>query len=268
MGTDGLCPSPEGLWAKLRGGTKQVVLALVDSVSGLVFPPVVVAGEESTGAWEKLFLRAQEAGLKLEEVRGVASDGAKGLKGYLALGLWWVNHQRCVLHLWGNLSGELAARVQEATKGLVGEVAKRVRQQVRQQWVALVRGVWDAPTLPEAQEVLAKLAAQPGGKGLARAIAEHLEAALVHRLAGNQGLMRVSPEWCWRDFRLRLGHGRNQGSTERLERAALVWGIYRNFTPAQWRSERKRHYRRAGLSPLAMAGVPPGEVSYLEALEV
>lgn len=253
MGTD-------GLWARLRGGTKQVVLALVDSVSGLVFPPVVVAGEESTKAWEQLFLRAQEAGLDLNELRGVASDGAKGLIGYLNRTLVWVNHQRCVFHLWRNLASELA----KATAA----VAERGRKQVRKELVALLRRVWDAASGPAAQEALARLAAHPQGKGLAGAIADHLEAALVHRLAFNAGLMRVSPEWCWRDFRLRLSHGRNHGSTERLERAALVWAIYHNFTPAQWRSERKRKYRRAGRSPLAMAGVPPGAVSYLDGLEV
>jgi hypothetical protein len=261
MGTD-------GLWARMRGRGKKVVLCLVDSVSGLVFPPVVVDGEESSESWEKLFMRAKEAGLKLEELRGVASDGAKGLKGYLELGLWWVNHQRCVLHLWLSLSGELAARVKEGAKGLVGEAAKRIRRQVRKKWVELVRGVLDAPSEQEAQEALARLGAQPLGKGLAQAIAEHLKAALVHLLAFNGGLMRVSPEWCWRDFRLRLSRGRNHGSSERLERAALVWAIYRNFTPAQWRSEKKRKYRYPGRSPLEVAGVPPGEVSYLDALGV
>src|SRR4051812_2105621 len=34
----------DGLWARLRGGTKRVVLVLVDNATGLVWPPVVVAG--------------------------------------------------------------------------------------------------------------------------------------------------------------------------------------------------------------------------------
>ncbi len=76
------------------------------------------------------------------------------------------------------------------------------------------------------------------------------------------------PEWCWRDFRLRLSQGRNHGPPARLERAALLWAVYRNFTPAQERSECKRHYRHPGQSPLAVAGVPPDEVSYLDALAV
>jgi len=81
-------------------------------------------------------------------------------------------------------------------------------------------------------------------------------------------LQRVTPEWYWRDFRLRLSRGRNHGSEPRLERAALVWAIYHNFEPAQWRSERKRHYRYPGQSPLEVAGAPPGQVTYLDALGV
>ncbi len=50
--------------------------------------------------------------------------------------------------------------------------------------------------------------------------------------------------------------------------AALLWATYRNVTPAQARYERKRHYRHPGLSPLAVAGFPPGPISYLDALEV
>src|SRR5439155_4356965 len=105
--------------------------------------------------------------------------------------------------------------------------------------VALVRAVLDARDEATAQLALAKLTADPRGAGLAEALTEHLEAALAYLKAYNRGLLRVSPEWCWRDFRLRLSRGRNHGSGPRLERAALVRAIYRNFTPQQERSERK-----------------------------
>lgn len=258
----------DGLWARLRGGSERVVLALVDNVSGLVWPPVVVAGEASATAWAHLFRQAQQAGLALDALRGVTSDGARGLLGCLDRLLWWVNHQRCVFHLWRNLAGELAARVSEATRGLAGEAATAAQVETRRELVTLVRAVLDASTEAEALAALARLAAHRLGVGLAARITEHLDALLVYRLGYNHGLVRVAPEWVWRDFRLRLSHGRNHGSAGRLERAALVWGIYRNFTPAQWRSERKRSYRRPGLSPLAMAGVPPGEISYLDALGI
>ena len=258
----------DGLWAKLRGGTKRVVLLLVDSATGLVWPPVVVAGEETAAAWERLFQRAVLAGLQLETLCGVASDGARGLGAYLHQSLEWVNHQRCVFHLWRTLAAELAQQAQAASCDLVGTAAVAARRQVRKELRALVRAVLNAPSEAVAQGALTALAADPRGHGLAVLLAEHLEAALVHLKRDNRGLLRVSPEWCWRDFRLRLSHGRNHGSERRLERAALVWAVYRNFTPHQERSERKRRYRHPGLSPLVVAGVPPGTSSYLDALSV
>jgi transposase-like protein len=256
----------DGLWARLRGTTRKVVLLVADRASGLIWPPVVAAGEEAAAEWRQLFERAQEAGLVLDGVRGVASDGAPGLLSYLAHSLSWVSHQRCVFHLWRNLVGDLAVSATEAAAGLVGPVAQRARQEARRELVQLMRAVLDAPTHLAAQRAFARLDAHPRGKRLARLLDEHLDAALVHLLDYNHGLGRASPEWHWRDFRMRLGHGRNQRSEERLERAALLFAIYHNFEPAQDRSERTRHYRHPGLCPLAVAGVPPNAISYLDAL--
>jgi transposase-like protein len=256
----------DGLWARLRGTTRKVVLLVADRASGLIWPPVVAAGEEAAAEWQRLFERAQEAGLVLAAVRGVTSDGATGLLSYLARSVDWVSHQRCVFHRWRNLASDLTACAAEAAVGLVGVAAQRARQEARRDLVALMRAVLDAPTHLEAQRAFERLAAHPLGKGLARLLDEHLDAALVHLLDYNHGLGRASPEWHWRDFRLRLGHGRNQRSEERLERAALLFAIYHNFEPAQDRSEHTRHYRHPGLCPLAVAGVPPNGISYLDAL--
>jgi hypothetical protein len=258
----------DGLWARLRGGARRVVLLLTDSVSGVVWPPVVATGEEAAYQWQRLFGRARAAGLDRDEVWGVTSDGASGLSAYLRRHWSWVNHQRCVWHLWRGLGGALAAQAAAAASAVRGRAAERVRQQTRRDLVALVRAVFDAASEAAAWEAHARLAAHPRGRGLAATLREHVAVALVHRRKYQAGLGRVSPEWCWRDFRLRLGHGRNAGSAGRLERMALVWAIYRNVTPAQERSERKRKYRYPGLCPLAVAGVPPGEVSYLDALAV
>jgi transposase-like protein len=258
----------DGLWARLRGGARRVVLLLTDSVSGVVWPPVVVAGEEATRPWQRLFVRARAAGLHQEDVWGVTSDGASGLSAYLRQHWSWVNHQRCVWHLWRGLGGELAAQAAAAASEGAGRAAAQLRRQTRAELAALLRAVFDAASEAAAWEAHVQLAAHPRGRGLAAALREHVAAALVHRRKYQAGLTRVGPEWCWRDFRLRLGHGRNAGSAGRLERTALVWAIYRNFTPAQERSERKRKYRHPGQCPLAVAGVPPGEVSYLDALAV
>lgn len=261
MGTD-------GLWARLRGSGRAVVLLLVDHASGLLFPPVVAASEASAAAWQRLFSRASRAGLDVEALRGITSDGARGLGSYLTQTLEWVNHQRCVWHLWRTLGGEMAVHAQAATADLSGAAAQVMRQSIRRELSALIRAVLDAPSRPAARAALAILRAHAHGAQLATLLDGHLESALVHLRRYNHGLCRIGPEWCWRDFRLRLSHGRNHGSTRRLARAALLWAIYRNFTPAQERSERKRTYRRSGKSPLEMAGVPPNEVCYLDALGV
>ncbi len=173
-----------------------------------------------------------------------------------------------MFHLWRNLGGERAARSAEAAQGLAKRAAQTAQRQARRALVALVPAVLDAADEAAARAALGPLAGHRLGAGLAAALRPHLAAAHVCHRPYTRQLVRVSPEWCWRDFRLGLGHGRNHGAVARLERAALRWAIYTNFTPAQKRRERKRTYRSAGLCPLARAGVPPGAVSYLDALAV
>jgi hypothetical protein len=258
----------DGLWAKLRGKAKRVVLLVVDSVSGLVYPPLVAQGEEAAQPWQQLFERARQAGLDLAALRGVTSDGAQGVISYLRRGLAWVQHQRCVWHLWRNLGEELSQAASQAAHGLSGEAAEQARKQLRAELGGLIHQIIDAQCYDQAETALATLLGHPLGATIGRLLNEQLDRVLVHLLGYYRGLLRVTPEWYWRDFRLRLSRGRNHRSDQRLERAALVWAIYRNFEPAQWRSERKRHYRHPGQSALQVAGVPPGKVSYLDALGV
>lgn len=239
----------DGLWSRLRGRAERVVLMLTDTVTGMVWPPIVARTEEML-SWRELFLRALRAGLNREHIDGVTSDGALGLKAFLQRYLPHVHQQRCIWHLWRNLGSSFA----------------RLEKPVREELAGMVRQVLDASSYAAAEAALARLAAHPQGSGLARRVREVLDEALMHLLPSHQGLSRIGPEHLWRDFRLRLSHGRNHGSEERLERAALIWAIYHNFTPAQWRCERKRVYKHPGLSPLEVAGSPPGEISYLDAL--
>lgn len=256
----------DGLWAKLQGGTKRVVLVLVDSVSGLIYPPVVVEGEEDEKPWRRLFGRARRAGLS--RLRGVTSDGASGLVGLLGRGLYYVNHQRCVFHIWRNLGGELARAVAEGTKDIATDVAREARKALRQELTGLVHQVLDTSSEVEAERALLVLKAHHLGVRLAELIEENLDAALVHLSRYNQGLVRAGPEWLWRDFRQRVSRGRNHASAERLQRAALVWAVYANFTPAQSRKEKKRKYKRPGKTSLELAGMPPGSLTYLDALMI
>jgi hypothetical protein len=258
----------DGLWARLKGKSKRVVLLLVDSVSGIVWPPTVARGEESEEPWQRLFQRAAQAGLNLENLRGVTSDGATGVAALLHRTLYWMTQQRCVWHMWRSLGGELARAATRAAEGLVAEAAAQAKEQARKELVALVHGVLDASTYEQAEAALATLQGHPLGEKIAQLLDGQLDHLMLHLGKYYRGLQRVTPEWYWRDFRLRLSHGRNHRSEQRLERAALLWAIYHNFTPAQRRSERKRHYRHPGLSALEVAGAPPGKLSYLDALGV
>jgi transposase-like protein len=261
MGTD-------GLWVRLRGGGKRVLLTLVDSVTGLIWGMVVVAGEETAASWQKLFERAKEMGLLVEQMSGLTSDGAQGLLSYLREALPWVHHQRCVWHVWRNLGGDLATTVARATKGLAEDLAKTTAETIRRELTVLLHAVIDASGYEQAEQALAQLKAHPLGGPLAKKVNEQFDRLLYPLLACHQGLVRIAPEWLWRDFRLRLSRGRNHGSEDRFERAGLLWAIYHDFTPAQRRRERKRHYKHPGQSPLEVAGGAPGEISYLDALSV
>lgn len=241
----------DGLWARLRGKAKRVVLLAADCVSGLVYAPTVVEGEEGSAAWAKLFEQAGAAGLELEQLVGVVSDGAAGLGAYLREQLPWPHHQRCLWHYWRSSLRPALARVTEAA---------------REEVTGLVVRLMQASRYEAAEAALAALAGHAEGKELAALVADQFDQLFVHLLSPFGALTPASPEWLWRDYRLRLGRGRNHASEERLAGAVLVWSIYHNFTPAQRRSEKKRTYRHPGLSPLEVAGLSPGNLSYLDAL--
>jgi hypothetical protein len=258
----------DGLWVRLRGGTVRVLLMLRDSVTGLLWPPVVAAGEEAAAAWEMLFARACQAGLVLEDLRAVVSDGAQGLLSYLRHSLPHIYQQRCIFHTWRNLGGEVARQVAQAAEGLMGEEADHVRERVREELTALLHQVLDALSFEKAEEGLAQLKAHPQGMGLWQVLNNRFIELLTHLMEECREVGRVAPEWVWRDFRLRLSRGRNHGYEQRVGRAGLLFTIYRNFTPAQMRRERTRHYRHPGQSALQVAGMTLEGCSYLDALEV
>jgi hypothetical protein len=79
-------------------------------------------------AWEKLFARAAKAGLDLQQMRGLTSDGAQELLGYLREQLVWVEQQRCVWHVWRQLGRTLTQVVSQATATLDGPAAEQARK--------------------------------------------------------------------------------------------------------------------------------------------
>ena len=173
----------DGLWARLKGKAQRVELLVADSVSGLLYPPVVARGEEREGPWQRLFERAQRAGLDLEALRGVTSDGARGLLAYLRRRLSWVQHQRCVWHLWRNLRGELSHAAAKGTEGLRGEAAEQARKQARHALGELIHKLLDAKSYDQAEAALAALLGHPLGATLGKLLNEQWDRVLVHLLA-------------------------------------------------------------------------------------
>ena len=84
--------------------------------------------------------------------------------------------------------------------------------------VALIHAVVDAASYEQAEAALVILRSHPQGAAISQFLNEHLDRILVHLVAYYAGLQRVTPEWYWRDFRLRLSGGRNPGTY--VERAA------------------------------------------------
>ena len=243
MGTD-------GLWVRMAGKAKGVILALMDSKTGLIYPPFLARDEKSTTSWKQLFDRAKEAGLKPKKLNGVTSDGAHGLQSFLRKWMPGVHHQRCVWHIWRNLGPKIRHLVAQEIAGKVGEEAEKARVTLTRELTSLIHRILDAATYEKSEEALAELAAHRLGTLLANYLRPLLDAIQYYRMPCHDGLVRVGPEWMWRDFRQRVSRGRNHGADDNWERAALLWAIYWNFTPAQRRSERKRTYRRSGKSPL------------------
>jgi transposase-like protein len=187
MGTD-------GMWVRLRKGKLGSVLALVDCVSGVVCPPIVVPNETEARGWMRLFRRTMISGVDRDQILGVVSDGALGLGKFLSEQMEWVNHQRCLFHLWRNLLAEIRRVATLAAADLIGAAADELRKRVRTELVQLSSAVFDAPTEAAAQLALSTLQIDPHGASVATSVASVLESAFVHTKAHNLGLGRTVPE--------------------------------------------------------------------------
>jgi len=185
-------------WGRLVcgcGGATRGVLLLAESVTGLLWPPLVAEREVQAAPWQHLFERARPAGLDWERRRGVTRAGAQGRRAFLGQTLAWVQHQRCVWHLWRNLAGQLAHETAQAAATTVGDIADARREPVRAALVALVQGVLDAKRYAQAEAALVTLRSQPQGAGISQFLNAQLAQILVHLVASYAGLHRVTPEW-------------------------------------------------------------------------
>lgn len=163
MGTD-------GLWVRLRGGAKGVLLSLVDTATGVIWGVVVAAEEESQAGWRALIAQAESAGLALEKLNGLVSDGAQGLLGCVREALAWVHQQRCIWHFWRNLAADLARAVAKGVEGLAEQAAKSAAQTLRQELTGLLHAVIDASDGEAAEQALQHLREHALAGALARKV--------------------------------------------------------------------------------------------------
>ncbi|RME85825.1 MAG: hypothetical protein D6775_01795 [Caldilineae bacterium] len=117
----------------------------------------------------------QSSRLESRATAGVSSDGAQGLVSYLRRRLSWVQHQRCVWHLWRNLRKPPARAAKQAGEGLDKEAAKRKRQKVREELGTLIHGVIDAASHEQVEQALQALRHHPFGAGIAAFLNLHLD---------------------------------------------------------------------------------------------
>ena len=113
---------------------------------------------------------------------------------FCARRLAWVQHQRCVWHIWRNLAGRVGARGRPGRRGRrSSDVAEAVREQVRAELVALIHAVIDAKSYEQAEAALVTLRSHPQGAAIGQFLNEHLDRILVHLVAYYAGLQRVTP---------------------------------------------------------------------------
>jgi hypothetical protein len=110
----------------------------------------------------------------------------------------------------------LAHQAAQAAVAATSDLAEAVREQVRAELVALIHAVVDAKSYEQAEAALVTLLSHPQGAALVTLLShpqgaalgqflnEQLDRILVHLGAYYASLQRVTPEWYWRDFRLRL----------------------------------------------------------------
>lgn len=84
---------------------------------------------------------------------------------------------------------------------------------MRTEWVALIPAVVDARSDEQTAATPMTLRRHPQGAAIAQSLNEQWDRILVHGVAYDADLPRVTPEWYWRDFRLHCG--RNHGSEPR-----------------------------------------------------
>ncbi len=176
--------------------------------------------------------------------------------------------QRCVWHIWRSLSGDLGRAVSQAVQGVSKAAAETVRTTVRAELVKLIRGVIDAQQAEAAETALQQLLAHPQGK----ALGQHLS-ALMERLFVRRWTTAAACNGCPGVVLARLPLAAQPQAQPSLRAASGTGGVVvGNLSQLRARSMAIGTPTTLSTSweecPRSGQIVPPGQVSYLDALGV
>ena len=251
----------DGTYVRVRG-VWTAVLGIVDALSRVVFGPFRLDAAESGPEIERAFALAQAAGLDLDHIRVLLSDGAAGFREFLARCLHWAAHQRCLFHLWRQVWPIIAH---------YGSVAGK-------DWATglklAIGAVWNAASRAEGEVALRLLLAAFGAVPIAqeavRIVQDTFAEAMTHVGAGMADVSRSTAvcEWVWRYYKERVRQMGGFMSAAGCENFTTLWGLALNFRRYQRRKERLRQYKHPGLCPLELAGAMVQGVTWLDAVGV
>jgi len=251
----------DGAYVRIRG-ISRAVLGIVDALKGTIFGLCPLKDEESDEEIERAFAEAERAGLNLEGIRVLVSDGASGFQEFLARCMHWVLHQRCIFHLWRNVLPIMARYGTTAGKKRALELK------------ACIAAIWNASSRAEGQIALrlliAAYATEPIAQEAVRIVQETFEEAMTHLAEGMTDVCRTSNpcEWIWRYYKERVRAMGGFMSGDGCHNFSAIWSVALNFRRHQRRKERLRHYAHIGKCPLEVAGVMVQGVTWLDALAV
>lgn len=246
---------------KIRGKTYPLHL-IGDAVSRVGMRIQRLKEENEVALRGQFWALLREWGLQVKQVKVLISDGAAWYRAALDGVLRMARQQRSIFHLWRNILP--AIRAFESVAG----------EEKAKQFIAEVKGIWDAENLVTAQQRWATLTVSWGAlEGLQEVlllIEKTLTEALTHTLGIVEGMGRTSnvAERFFRRYKQRIARMGCFMSLGGCDQFNAAWEVYINLEPYQIRKERRKRYRYPGLCPFQVGGALIQGITWLDAIGI
>lgn len=251
----------DGTGVKIRGISHPLHL-ICDAVTRVGMRIQRLAEESDVAIRGQFWALLRDWGLRLEEVKVLISDGAHWYRAALDWILRKARQQRSIFHLWRNILPAIRS------------FGEKVGEKMAKQFIAEVKGVWDAENLDTAKQRLVALKGSWGKvldlEEVLALVEKTLAEAMVHTLGIVEGMGRTSnvAERFFRRYKQRtrrMGCFMSNGGCDNFN---AVWEVYINFEPYQMRRERKKRYRYPGRCPLEVGEAQIQGVTWLDAVGI